>query len=1513
MTIIQRTDAYPRGVFLAALLIGGAVVFAPTSPIASAQSAMEAVLEGRRQIDAGRFYEGCETIRAAIPRLPTAEERITQWLALAEGYKGRPRTYLIADALAHAVEELEPYDPRHWQAVDELVTLYCRLHRPWEAVRVLESLVEGMDPGRGDRRVWMRLADIRHRMGDADWALHVYRMLMRPPAAGREEQQLELLDRIEDCQSVAPGQPSFNQNLQADALLSRFQTRMHERDYEGAVSVLAELLTRFPDAAFVQPDVAAVGTRAYVSNLLANLDESQRGSYEQACRLSLEKALRIDSSESLEAFLFTHPWPPFTAALTEAIAESLLQEGRFARSAAFYRRLTAIAADDAQVRRAWAGLARSEVLAGGSIPANVPLDAPITLVGKEMRLGEAIRLWRSETLADREREVRHVPLGNMRHDRLRLQQAPLVLKKWQVGFQQDHSGRNPLLSESFIPYVPAGDRRQVIVNTSEMVCAIDPADEKLLWTQMPTDRFVAELAPPVLKDLVLLDTPKQSRVALTDDAVFYRLNWADRAFGTMRSAVFAARRDDGQLLWSTEGIAELSGMRFACDPAYGDGVVVAAVWEPKQLPVFHLVGLDGVTGELLWISHLFSGAMFPALRGRGMMDSPLASPPPAIADGVAYFTASMGVLSAVDLQDGSVRWQQTYPRVAEFECLYQKTRDRWSGEFVFNRPAAPILVRDGLLLVAPRDARGFMFFDAESGRLVRRYERMDFRVMFAADDRYVYVQQGASIAAIRLHDATVAWERVLPAEMIIGMPSLSERGIICCTSEGMLVLSAESGEVIEELPRSWSDPVGTPIDLGDRVMAFSISAAYCFAEKPNGGIHWRTPRAPHGAPLTVDVRLPGGAGRWVLPAPDRGNFFLSDAAPDLVMHHSWETYEMREAGPAPTLLWEFAGPSWPRSVHYDHETAVFDYTSRLIAVDASTGKTAWDVHDGTVGGDRSEGSVLLHGKYVIWHSGYRLQARERASGKLVSQVDFDRRRIIGILPEAERLAVFLNWGKGPCVEMIDLETGDTLRHIELIDPADPNVAYGTIAANSHNHRSLLSRPVAMANGQHLVHVDLASGEVRRHDFEKQLPVTHIRCSGDIVQLSGGRGLVAALRLPDLIPVKVHGAPNWTIADNVQYYVNGPRIAAQRIDTGEPLWQSRALTGSVLYMAVSGRHVLAVLNPGQRSDDPRGQVIVIDRETGDVTSTIGGLATEMRSMGHVRESLYTSDDAYLYRFADPGEGAAERARVSQSGADVEALLAVRLAHNLNDQEPSPVEVSQVSPHVDGRLDEWTDATWYELSWPEAWRPDHVLLSGARPRRTAGVGDIGARIALARSAEHVYLAVRVTDDIHGTSPERPLTRGDSVHWRLVGGGGKSTESLSLTAALVENVPCLDVGIPVTARAAWPSMDGWPAWLSRIVAEEDVAWLRRRRAGAVDMAGVRLAVTRDESNGETLYEIAVANTLLPGTESPDGGLLFDVAVFDADGSDCKGGLELGTGLVQLMRDAGYFRLASPSTPSK
>lgn len=1448
----------------------------------------DSIRSARTMVESGDVAEGVRLWREAIGRMKTDAVRQRHYLQMVVALQKRGQIYQAAEAMADVLRIQPDYEDTYGYTVADTMGLFCdQLDRPGDAVALFEELLGDSEPGRGNGLLWFNLAWIRHNMGELERADGIYGALSRTLTDADPLQNLLRRSR-EYRMDDSPATPSFKKNLDAANLIPPLQARLTDRQWADAELLLTQLLRQFPDTAFDAAGVLATGCRTHVEQVVQSLPEPIRREWEAFLKSDLDRLIASGNADALGAFAATHPGLEFGGRLDAALADALAHEGRYAQAAARYRRAARFAPGEAERDLRLFKFARARLLAGEPLPADLPLDAALTVAGRETTFRAALEEWTAAQVPAPDTTASEpVPVTEMRPLHLPLWQAPLPYRKWQAGTDAAVGDRHTV-NESFIPYTLAGDRQQVFLNNSEMVYAIDPVRNEILWTRGPSELFVSEVLPPVLKNVRLINASKMFRVAVCPRRVYYCLNWGERTSESKRSAVFAADRQTGELIWSSQHHPELANLVMVSDPAYHDGVVIAAAWELLEIPSFHLLGFDAVTGDLMWKTQLYSGTMFPALRGRTFLDTPLASPAPAVADGNAWFYSDTGVAVCVDVLTGQMRWAKEYPRFK----LYGP--EGWAGSFVFNRPVSAPRVSGGKVLAAPRDYRGVIFMDAASGTVLHRYETIDFRSFFGMDDAFAYIQEGNAIAAIRLENAQRAWRVPLPVSRILGLPSLSPRGILCSTSDGLYRIALD-GSSAERVQPPVAEQAGSPLDLGDRILLAAPSSLTLLAADPGDSTRWLLPHSPATVGAKGAVPSSDSPMRWALPAPDRADFYLSRYASDLMITRGWESYQMIRIGDFPTTLWEYHGRGWPNTIQFDRNSLVLEYDNGQIdVVDGATGQSRWTRSIPSMTHDRGVGGATPFGDTIVWFSTVQAAVLDTRTGATLWEHRFSDALIRGVCLLPEGVGLILRGLNAPTrAALFDTRSGHLIREILLsAESADVQGVSDGMA------NAIDSLPAAWLDYKTLAQIDFERGQATFTELPNLASAPRVRVENDVIYGVGDGGFLAACSWPGLEPLKSRRVPAFDIEDSVQYYGYGARVIALDMRTDTPLWQSAAFEWPIRHVHVSGDTVLAV-EYTEQGNRRRTRVSLLDRKTGEILGGLPTLAYQLNKTEGQGPRLIANDDGYVYCFDASAPRGATLA-FHQERADPTALSAVKIARDSVGEPVVPPRPGNHPALADGRLGEWSKADWRALDAHADWHPDPVFLAPlSRTRLPADAADCSARMAWTRDGDWTTLAVEVRDDIHNTRPGRPLDRGDSITLRWQPRSGQA--GFTLTLALIDGVSVAEYGPGYQATRVLPSPQGWNPATREQFAAETLPWLRRWGGGPPENL-LRAGIVRDERAGTTVYEIALHRDFYPALADPAQDTSWDLAVNDADGDGLEGALSLGSGMQQMVWPMGY-----------
>jgi len=359
-------------------------------------------------------------------------------------------------------------------------------------------------------------------------------------------------------------------------------------------------------------------------------------------------------------------------------------------------------------------------------------------------------------------------------------------------------------------------------------------------------------------------------------------------------------------------------------------------------------------------------------------------------------------------------------------------------------------------------------------------EDLDLRAIAAADSERAYLLRNTSVRAIRPADGETIWERTFPVTGLVGVPTLSDRGLWCPTWEALYLVDPASGDVITE--RSWGrrEACSFIIDLGDRVAgasrlglrligpklpetsatrypvsaaagtetAMSIGTADAVAVSEDIDAATRTGNpdndgegdtgpmslSPESAAPAVTVTIPTRADswlRWAMPTSDSGDAVLSWTDPGRFVTRS-DLLRMWSFEPVPTLIWERLSPlPWRCAVEFDRDRVVVWDRGRIVVLDAGTGRTLWQ--DGMPAGppeDANRRAALADGVLITWGD-HEVRCYSAATGERRWERAV-RGRVAGCVPNERGIAVYSTGS--PCSGvLLDRTSGEVLAEVSIPD------------------------------------------------------------------------------------------------------------------------------------------------------------------------------------------------------------------------------------------------------------------------------------------------------------------------------------------------------------------------------------------------------------------------------------------------------------------------------------------------
>ncbi|MCC7065188.1 MAG: PQQ-binding-like beta-propeller repeat protein [Planctomycetes bacterium] len=362
---------------------------------------------------------------------------------------------------------------------------------------------------------------------------------------------------------------------------------------------------------------------------------------------------------------------------------------------------------------------------------------------------------------------------------------------------------------------PVGDLDGIYVNTGQEVVAFDPLRRSIAWvTASPmrefsknSYRYLADYEETINQDMVLA-------AACGDDVVIAALQVPENSktvdfqnnFRIINKIpqrrLFAFSRTTGQKLWAHYD--ELDGpktRRFrghdACGPPLVVGDTVYAPMHDRAGAIAFSVGAyDLHTGALKWRRLVCSSQQEVNMFGN--VRAEFAASPLAVADGVLYGAANLGIVYALELATGRVRWIAAH-EVVKMPMTRMHSQQERSVYFANNAP----VIADGVVCCTPLDSQFVLGLDAESGRLLWRVpadapvDRIENNVRWLAgaiDDEFVLVGRGAIAIKARPKDLLASLGEVrqlvrpelLRNRSAMGRPAITTDALWCPAGNAIL-------------------------------------------------------------------------------------------------------------------------------------------------------------------------------------------------------------------------------------------------------------------------------------------------------------------------------------------------------------------------------------------------------------------------------------------------------------------------------------------------------------------------------------------------------------------------------------------------------------------------------------------------------------------------------------------------------------------------------------------------------
>lgn len=874
-------------------------------------------------------------------------EALTALLNEADRQHGLQARHLEAAAIEKALQMLPERDPRRRELARRVAAVYRSGMGHYERAGFwLRMVADELRPTPDGIDALFDLADTCFNHGEIDEALAIYREILKrivPPTPPYDiDGRCWRAWHGEDLSETPLGsEPLFPSDVAVRTRVLDIARLARNRSWGGIQALLDEHL---PLRSMVQPkgdSKSWISLRSWVRGVLASLPNEGLHLLTDAYERKLAELDDRHDWRAAAEFRLLHPIPAIESRLDRMIGDQLLEQGLPDLASLYFGRILQDAGKNADA----ALLAKelfSRIHAGETVQPESAPAVEIEVGGETRSLRDCVASWGGSG-AEATTPVASLDVGKAVITRVPVLRATSPLLHWQARWHARNWDDVFTYLDEFIPCIPAGSARHLIVNMGDAIEAVDLIEGHMTWSFLPPEENpMPQPAQKFQSREAYIMCGKSKTAVVSGGRVFCHLLWGHHDTARDAGALFALRESDGAMLWSSLYVPELAGTQIAADPAVYRGVVVASAWRPRVgLPMFFVVGMSAETGELLWLNHLFSGGSMVAHKNEQFLDLPAATCPPTIVDGVAYVSTGAGVVAAVDVIDGITLWATEYPRARAIN------QEEWAVRMATSRPPGVVAVFPDVVLFAPVDAHLLLAIERTTGRIRYMQKSLDLRAIAASDRQRAYVVAGTTVRAINPADGETVWERQLPTAGLVGLPTLTPRGLICPSWERLHVLDPVGGGVRTE--RSWTraEACSYVQDFGDLLVGASRTGLHIMADREFNDTHerWLSPEFDR-QPETV--RVPSRADKWLAWAMpgmvNRGDFVLSDSDPDHFLVQA-DLLQMRALDPVPTLRWERLSPlPWSSQSRFSSQWVVVWDAKNVFVLDAATGQQIWEDH-----------------------------------------------------------------------------------------------------------------------------------------------------------------------------------------------------------------------------------------------------------------------------------------------------------------------------------------------------------------------------------------------------------------------------------------------------------------------------------------------------------------------------------------------------------------------------------------
>lgn len=274
-------------------------------------------------------------------------------------------------------------------------------------------------------------------------------------------------------------------------------------------------------------------------------------------------------------------------------------------------------------------------------------------------------------------------------------------------------------------------------------------------------------------------------------------------FPIPRRSLFSLDLQSGEVRWKKGGDnARTTFFReasFSAGPVVKDDTIytIAQTTESSvDTPSFYAIALDAGSGKLQWKTFLTKSGIGINLFGNPIRENVVSVP--AVDDNYMYVSTNVGVVAAVNRNDGSIKWMyryKEYPTPPRKGLRPVKQELRWRNNL-------PIRL-EGALLVTPTNSPFLLAFDPASGKLLWKQQYRSLEQQIGDNPRWIvpyrnnqYMisgENGARIYSVDKHGAPIS-EVFKPDTRLFGRPAVTGDHVYFSTRKKLVKMETRTSK-----------------------------------------------------------------------------------------------------------------------------------------------------------------------------------------------------------------------------------------------------------------------------------------------------------------------------------------------------------------------------------------------------------------------------------------------------------------------------------------------------------------------------------------------------------------------------------------------------------------------------------------------------------------------------------------------------------------------------------------------